>query len=120
MDVRGKLIIGLGAAAMLLASCGAVDRLKPKKGLFFDGHQFRAKAQKVEDDRHEFIVTVSRASQSAEGAREAGRHEANGYCIKNYGKSDIDWAAGLGPDDDNIATRIADDKLTLRGRCQGW
>lgn len=118
--MRGRLIIGLGAAAMVLASCGVVDRLKPKKGLFFDGHQFRATAQKVEDDRQDFIVTVSRASQSVEGAREAGRHAANGYCIKNYGKSDMDWAAGLGPDDDNLAARIVDDKLTLKGRCKGW
>lgn len=118
--MKSKLVITMGAAAMVLASCGAVDRLKPRKGLYFDGKQFRARVEKVGDTREEFIVTVARASQSVEGAREAGRHAANGYCIRNYGKSDMEWAEGLGPDDDNLAARIIDDKLTLKGRCDGW
>jgi len=118
--MRAKQIVILALAASMLASCGAVDRLRPKKGLYFDGHLFRAKAQKVGDDRAEFAVTVPRASQSAEGAREAGRHAAVTYCIKEYGRSEIDWAAGQGPDDEGLAARIVDDKLNLRGRCKGW
>lgn len=118
--MRAKRIILLAVAASMLASCGAVDKLRPRKGMYFDGHQFRAKAQKVEDDRAEFSVTVARASQSAEGAREAGRHAGVTYCIKQYGRSEIDWAEGLGPDDEGFPARIQDDKVTLKGRCKGW
>ena len=118
--MKFKQIILLGLVATMLASCGAVGKLRSKKGLLFDGKQFRAQSDKVGEEREEFIVTVSRASQSAEGAREAGRHEANSYCIKNYGRSDMEWAPGQGPDDANITARIVDDKLVLRGRCDGW
>ena len=118
--MRTTHIITLGLVAVMLASCGAVDRLRPKKGIFFDGHQFRVRAEKVGEEREEFAVRVSRASQSVEGAREAGRHGAVTYCIENFGNSAIDWAAGQGPDDENIEARIVDDQLNLRGRCKGW
>ena len=120
MRVRASHIVIGALALVMLASCGAVSKLRSKKGLLFDGQQFRVRSEKVGDAREEFIVTVARASQSVEGAREAGRHEANSYCITNYGKSEKTWAAGQGPDDENIAARIFDDKLTLRGRCAGW
>jgi len=118
--VQVKQIIVLGLVATMLASCGIGDMVRNKKGLYFDGHQFRVRSAKDGDAREDFIVTVSRASQSVEGAREAGRHEANRYCITNFGKSEKTWAAGQGPDDENIAARIVDDKLTLRGRCAAW
>lgn len=118
--MQANKIIAMGLAASLLASCGAVDKMRSRKGLFFDGHQFRARTVQVGDDREEFAVTVPRAAQSAVGAREAGRHAAVTYCIENFGRSDIDWAAGQGPDDGNIEARVADDQLNLRGRCKGW
>ncbi|MDQ2091449.1 hypothetical protein [Marimonas arenosa] len=118
--MRAKQITILTLVASLLASCGAVDRLRPKKGLYFDGHQFRARAQQVGEEREDFAVTVARASQSAEGAREAGRHAAVTYCIEQFGRSEIDWATGQGPDDEGLASRIVDDKLTFTGRCKGW
>ena len=120
MAYRVKRIVLLGLVASLLASCGAVKNLRGNKGVLFDGHQFRATSDSVGDEREEFVVTVARASQSVEGARGAGRHEANSYCIRNFGKSDKEWAPGQGPDDENIETRIVDDKLVLRGRCTGW
>jgi len=104
----------------VLASCGVVQKLKPKKGLFFDGHQFRASAEQVGEEREEFLTTVRRASQSAVGAREAGRHASVRYCINQFGRSDIEWAEGQGPDDENIEDRISDDLITFRGRCEGW
>ena len=115
-----KKLTMLVVLTSLLASCGAVDRLKPKKGVYFDGHKYRVRAEKVGDEREEFQVTVSQASRSIEGTREAGRHSAVTYCIKNYGRSDMEWAAGQGPDDDNIESRIVDDKITFRGRCDAW
>ena len=72
------------------------------------------------EEHEEFAVSVFRASQSVAGAREAGRHAAVTYCIKQYGRSEIDWAAGQGPDDEALPRRIVDDTLGLRGRCKGW
>ncbi|MDU8929040.1 hypothetical protein RXV86_16725 [Alisedimentitalea sp. MJ-SS2] len=104
----------------LVASCGAVQKLKPKKGLYFDGQRYRVRAQKVGDEREEFQATVSKASRSIEGTREAGRHASVTYCINNYGRSDIEWAEGQGPDDENIEQRIVNDQVTFRGRCKAW
>ena len=115
-----RTIVVLALAASVLASCGATERLRSKKGLFFDGHQFRTRAEQVGEEHEEFAVSVFRASQSVAGAREAGRHAAVTYCIKQYGRSEIDWAAGQGPDDEALPRRIVDDTLGLRGRCKGW
>ena len=115
-----RKIVVLALAASVLASCGATERLRSKKGLFFDGHQFRTRAEQVGEEHEEFAVSVFRASQSVAGAREAGRHAAVTYCIKRYGRSEIDWAAGQGPDDKALPRRIVDDTLGLRGRCKGW
>ena len=48
-------------------------------------------------------------------ALEAGRFEANKYCIRGYGSSDIAWTAG--PDRAVEEIQIVDDTLTLAGRC---
>lgn len=121
MSTGVKKAVLAGLVLVMLAGCsGAIQRLKPKKGVFFDGHQFRAKASQIGETREEFEVVVRRASQSAEGAREAGRHEAHSYCIRWFGRSDVTWAEGLGPDVEDIGARIADDQLVLRGRCKAW
>ena len=121
MQMRARHIVILALAGSLLASCSAVDKLRPRKGVFFDGHQFRARAEQVGEEREDFAVTVHRASQSAKGAAAAGAHQAVTYCIKNFGRSDLTWDAGLGPDDEKtVAARIQDDQITFRGRCAGW
>lgn len=117
---RATKLITLAMLAGLVASCGAVDKLKPKRGLYFDGQKYRVKAQQVGDEREEFQTLVTKASRSLEGTREAGRHGSVEYCIKNFGRSDIEWAAGQGPDDENLAQRISDDQVTFRGRCKAW
>ena len=67
------------------------------------------------DARDEFTVTARPVSASLEGAREAARYEATVYCVNRYGRSDIAWT--VGPDSPDAALPIADDTLTLAGRC---
>lgn len=100
------------AVLMLVASCSQLEQ----KRNFFDGSLFRASAKKVDKDRAEFLVTVSRASQTLKGARQAGDYEATRYCIQRFGTSDIAWAAGSEPE--AISQVTAKDTLVLRGTCK--
>lgn len=95
---------------LALAACGQ-DQNRP----LFDGHQFRAKLSQVDKSTGEFNVTVSPASQSLVGAREAGRYEATKNCINRFGTSDIAWLSG--PDNEDGGLIIQNDKLELRGTC---
>lgn len=81
----------------------------------FDGIKFRAQLSKVDKQRDQFLVKVSKASQSLVGAREAGRYEATKYCINQYGTSDIAWVSG--PDVEDGSLTINNDELQLRGAC---
>lgn len=103
-----KKILFTIAAIGALAGCQTQDRI------LFDGKYFRTKASKVDKQHDQFTVTVRNASQSIEGAREAGRYEATRYCVGKYGSSDIAWA--VGPDTPG-ALRLVDDKLIFRGAC---
>lgn len=105
---RAALLLGL---ALTVAACGRGQTAVP-----FDGIYFRANAKAVERSAREtFVVTVRRASRSEEGARQAAAHEATRYCIRWFGRSDIEWA--VAPDDP--ANGIEDDRLTARGTCTG-
>lgn len=81
----------------------------------FDGVFFRSNASNLDRLRDNFEVTVRPVSASLEGARDAGRHEAIRYCIKNFGSSDITWIAG--PDAEDGTLNISGDRLVLRGTC---
>jgi hypothetical protein len=116
MGIRGKHFVMLALAGAILAGCSVADRMRPKKGIFFEGHQFRARAEQVGEEREDFQVTVHRVSQSIEGARQAGAYEAVRYCIKEFGASDATWT--VGPESEGLT--VVDDTLTLRGRCKGW
>lgn len=101
------------ALALLAALAACTD--PAKKAPPFDGIYFKAKARAVDKKvtRSVFTVEVKRATQSVEGAREAGRYEATRYCIENYGTSDIIWAVGP----DSAALTLAGDALILKGTC---
>lgn len=99
-------------AALLLSACAAERRADR---VAFDGVFFRSNASKIDKKRDRFEVSVSPASASLDGAREAGRYEAIRYCIDNYGSSDIDWLDG--PDAEDGTLTIANDRLLLRGIC---
>jgi hypothetical protein len=110
-DPRPVLLTAVILIALLLSACAErkADRVA------FDGVYFRSNASKVDKKRDQFEVTVSPASSSLEGAREAGRYEATRYCIGTFGTSNIDWVQG--PDAEAGTLRISGDKLLLRGAC---
>ncbi|WP_339767484.1 hypothetical protein [uncultured Pseudosulfitobacter sp.] len=104
-----RLILVL-AAAVAVAGCNQRD-----KGIAFDGHYYRTSAKKVGDDRSVFQIEVRQVSQSLDGARAAGRHAAVKYCIENFGTSNIVWTSG--PDPENGALTVSNDRLILQGKC---
>ncbi len=113
---RGFHILLIAAVGLSVAGCA---KMKRDKGVLFDGKAFRTKAEQVGDDRADFVVTVFKASQTLDGAREAGRWAATKYCIKQYGDSGTEWANG-GPGAKDAQLVLRDDTLQFRGRCTGW
>ena len=111
-DARPALLTGaLLIAALLLTACAE----RRADTVAFDGGFFRSTASQVGKPRDVFEVTVSPASSSIEGAREAGRYEATRYCIENFGTSAVDWTEG--PDAEDGTLRTANDRLILTGTC---
>lgn len=105
---KSKMIILALVATGLVAGCTA-----RKDRVLFDGKYFRTKVSKIDKQRDVFQVTVHDPAKSVEGAREAGRHAGNSYCVKNYGSSKIDWT--IGPDAEQL--RVVDNKLVFQGTC---
>ncbi len=105
-------------AATALSACGGrklTDFGRKKETITFDGFQYKSKAAKYnKTDRDHFEVTVSRATQSLDGARQAGKYEATKYCIKQYGTSSVDWV--IGPETETIVP--VDDKIRMEGYCR--
>lgn len=102
--------------ALVGALCGALVACTEKEDrILFEGIYFRAKAGPVDKKTslQDFEVTVKKANQSLEGAREAGRYEGTRYCVQTFGSSKITWTRG--PDDEGLT--LNDDKLILRGTC---
>jgi hypothetical protein len=105
---------GLLIAALALSACG-----KNEDKLLFDGNFYKAKTDAVsKEDRKGFETIVRRPEQGIKGALEAGRHDATGYCLKNFGTSEIAWSRG--PDDPNAALYVDGGRLVLRGTCVLW
>lgn len=106
--IRTAIISALSCA--VLAGCS-----DPSDAVLFDGQQFAGSLKADEADKRSFTASVSPVSASLEGAREAARYEGTTYCVRNYGRSDIDWAAS--PEAETIALNIVEDTLTVQGRC---
>ena len=108
-----KRILGVSAVVLTgIVLSGCTDR---SKQVAHDGHYFRAKANKVEKQRDVFVVTVRDVSRSIDGARQAAYHTGISYCLASFGSSDIIWEQD--PLDKETSLRIADDTLTVQGRC---
>jgi len=105
--IRTSVILG---ALVLLTACE-----DPKNAILFDGMRYSGRLQADSEDKRSFVATVSPVSQSLEGAREAARYEGTTYCIRKYGRSDIEWS--LNPEAETEALSISDDVLTVQGRC---
>lgn len=115
---RLLLLTALIAALVLVSGCGrlGLNRLTGNgERVEFGDTRFRAKVEMDREDRRNFSVSVRPAAIDLANAIEAGRFEANKYCIRGYGSSDIAWTAG--PDRAVEDIQIVDDTLTLAGRC---
>lgn len=104
---RGLWALGL---ALVVAACG-----EDESRLAFDGFYFKTRASEIEDDRARFVITVFKVSQTLEGARQAGAHEATRYCIENFGTSRISWV--VPPDTPLESLTIVDDTVSFQGEC---
>ncbi len=107
---KSRLIILALVTTGLVAGC-----IAQKDRVLFDGKYFGTKVSKVDKQRDVFQVTVNDVTKSIDGAREAGRHAGNSYCVKNYGSSKIDWT--VGPDTPPEQLRIVGDKMVFQGTC---
>ena len=97
----GRLGIGAGAAK--------------RSQVEIEGTRFRARANADSADRRAVTITVTPVAVNPDGAREAGRYEATKYCLLTYGGSDTEWT--VSPDQPIEELPVADDTLTLQGRC---
>ncbi|SHJ66190.1 hypothetical protein SAMN05444000_11181 [Shimia gijangensis] len=119
---RSILRGSFGVAVMLslalgTASCGKIQRPGKKTEFAFDGIEFKTKVEKVDkEDRSHFKIEVRKATQSLNGAKEAGGYGATRYCIEQYGSSKIHWIAG--PDQENDTLTLIDGDLWLEGICK--
>ncbi|MEX0281664.1 MAG: hypothetical protein AB3N13_10825 [Arenibacterium sp.] len=104
---QGLLTLGL---ALVLAGCA-----NNENRVAYDGFFFKARAKEVDEDRSRFVVTVFKVSQTIQGAREAGAHEATRYCIENFGTSRIAWIVPPDTPLENLA--IVDDTVAFEGEC---
>lgn len=78
--------------------------------------RFRTRVAATTADGRGFVATTSGAGRSPAGAAEAGRTQANAYCVRRFGGSEIVWAVGP----DGPAGPIAVDgagRVTLSGTC---
>lgn len=113
----------LGLCVLLGLAVTGCERAKgalTTQGYAYEGTIFKGKLQRDSDDRANFSVTVRGADRGLPGALEAGRIEANRYCIEQYGNSDITWS-GLSPDSDPETVQLLDGgMLSMSGRCSAW
>ena len=115
--LRGAFGVTVVLSLALVAGCSTFKDHRKKTEFAFDGIEFKTKATAIEkENRAHFTVEVRRATQSIEGAKEAGRYGGTRYCIEQYGTSAIEWVSG--PDQENQSLRMDDDDLILEGICK--
>lgn len=106
--IRATLICCV--ALSVLAGCS-----DPKKQVLFEGMSFKGRLQADKKDKRNFVASAAPVSQGLDAAREAARYEGTTYCIRKYGRSDIEWSAS--PDAEATALSIVEDTLSVQGRC---
>lgn len=95
----------------LLAACGRSEL----DMVTYDGARFVGDLRSERGDRTAFVATGGPASVSLEGARQAAQFQVVRHCIDFLGSSDVVWTNG--PDVEDSALTIVDDKVVLTGRC---
>lgn len=117
MTGRGALGVCVVVSLALVSGCGTFKDHRNKTEFAFDGIEFKSKVEAIEKEKREhFSVEVRRATQSINGAKEAGRYAATRYCIEQYGTSRIEWISG--PDQENQTLKMDDDDLIMEGICK--
>lgn len=106
-----KATWALGAVLLVLAACGRGEL----DTITYEGARFTGDLRTERSDRPGFVATGGPASASLEGARQAAVFQAVQYCIRYLGSSDIAWING--PDVEDAALRIDNNKVVLSGRC---
>lgn len=87
-DFAKGLLFG---STLLLAGCGATERLGDMFRSIGQDTEFRTSLSKGED-RRDISVRVRAGGVSVVDVRESVRFEATRYCLRNFGNSDIRWA----------------------------
>ncbi|MEQ9259990.1 MAG: hypothetical protein RIG84_12950 [Roseovarius sp.] len=102
------------SAGLALAGCA-----KKEERVLFNGKYYPTKEKAAnKSDRKEFVVTVRRANQGEPGARAAGEHGGQRYCLTNYGTSEIEWI--VGPEAPAGTFDVSKGSIALRGTCILW
>ena len=107
--MRKFLVFGL--AAVSLAACDTTRHAR----VDIDEVRFRVKVHADEDDKRDFLVTVTPAAAPRDSVLDAARYGATKYCLLNFGGSDTEWR--IGPDTPWNELAVDGNMLTLAGRC---
>jgi len=118
MKLYSALILSLAAVTALSACSKRGENNMFGNRQAYDGVYFRAKVDKNRDNRAAFTVSVRDAGKTLTGAREAARHRANEYCIRQFGSSALTW--DVSPDVEDTALPLVNGDLILSGECDGW
>ena len=100
-----------GAIILTLAACGRGEL----ETVTYEGARFSGDLRSERGDRAAFVATGGPASVSPEGSKRAAAYQAVQHCIAYLGSSDIAWT--VGPDTDDTALTIDNNKVVLSGRC---
>lgn len=96
---------------LALAACGRGEL----DTITYEGARFVGDLRSERGDRAAFVATGGPASVSLEGATRAAYYQAVQHCIDYLGSSDIAWA--VGPDTEEAARPVDDNRVVLTGRC---
>lgn len=106
-----KATWAIGAVFLALAGCGSADR----DTITYEGARFSGDLRSERGDRAAFVATGGPASVSLEGASQAAQFQVVQHCIRYLGSSDVAWTNG--PDVEDSALQVENDKVVLSGRC---
>ncbi len=112
---RNRRIRAVGLCVVAIMTIGACT--ERNQSVLFDGNFYPTRERAVDrSERAVFETTVRRADQGVEGAVAAGVHAGTGYCIRNFGTSEIEWLSAIDP----ATVDTSGGRLVLRGRCVTW
>jgi len=115
MRASAPRFLVLGAVLVsLVAGCGLTQRLGFNRAEPEVQLPFRSKLSKGDQDRR-FTVQVAAQGADIDAVRESVRHPATGFCLLNFGGSDIDW--NVDASGEWQALRDDGGDLTFSGTC---